>query len=498
MQSTSAGVVHFNPSLDPIVSVIIVATGAAPDLLGCLRALAVNTKDVPFEVIVVENGVEPSVSDDLSFGVRGVNIVRSGVNRGFAGGCNLGAHQARGVYLVLLNDDAEPEPGWLAPLVEAAETPGVGAVGGRVLLSDGTLQEAGSIIWKDGSSYGVGRDLPGDAVSLRFRRRVEYCSALNFLVRRDIWNELGGLDEGYFPAYYEDVDFCLRIAERGNIVLYEPRSVVRHFESRSSTQRYKEYLCLTHRRKLLERWPKVFEGPTHAEPIDGDSVEEAIHLAMGSPPRVLVIDDRMPDSRLGSGYSRMFDVVQEISAAGYRVSVFPTIGIVDDPDVLGALGVGVVTEPLNEHLSRRSARYEVVIISRPHNFERYGSMVRELQPQAHLCYDAEALFHRRLEAQAELASEGAAREALFSAADEARTVEAEMARSVDTIVCVSADEAAALRRARRKRAARGRAMAQRTGADAGRVRRPLGRVPGGGLAGWAGIAERRRTCMVRT
>ena len=445
MQLTSSGVVQFDPSRDPVVSVIIVATGAAPDLLGCLRALAVNTKDVPFEVIVVENGVDPSVSDNLAFGVSGVKIIRSGVNRGFAGGCNLGARQARGVYLVLLNDDAEPEPGWLAPLVEAAETPGVGAVGGRVLLSDGTLQEAGSIIWKDGSSYGVGRDLPGDAVSLRFRRRVEYCSALNFLVRRDMWNELGGLDEGYFPAYYEDVDFCLKIAERGSIVLYEPRSVVRHFESRSSTQRYKEYLCLTHRRKLLERWSNVFEGSTHAEPIDGDSVEEAIHLAMGSPPRVLLIDDRMPDSRLGSGYSRMFDVVREIAGAGYRVSVFPTIGIVDDPDVLGALGVGVVTEPLAEHLSRRSARYEVVIISRPHNFERYGSIVRDLQPQAHLCYDAEALFHRRLEAQAELATESAAREALCNAADEARTVEAEMARSVDTIVCVSTDEAAALR-----------------------------------------------------
>jgi len=125
----------------------------------------------------------------------------------------------------------------------------------------------------------------------------------------------------------------------------------------------------------------VFEGQTHAEPIDADSVEEAIHLAMGSPPRVLVIDDRLPDSRLGSGYSRMFDVVREISTAGYRVSVFPTIGIVGDPDVLGAFGVGVVTEPLAEHLRRRSARYEVVIISRPHNYERYGSMVANCNPR---------------------------------------------------------------------------------------------------------------------
>ena len=445
MQSTSGGVVEFSPPPDPLVSVIIVATGAAPDLLGCLRALAANTKDVPFEVIVVENGLAPGVSNDLAFGTRGVTIVRSGVNRGFAGGCNLGARKALGTYLVLLNDDAEPQPGWLPPLIEAGEVPGVGAVGGRVLLSDGTLQEAGSIIWHDGGSFGVGRDLPGDAVSLRFRRRVEYCSALSLLVRRETFNELGGLDEGYFPAYYEDVDFCLKIAQRGEVVLYEPRSVVRHFESRSSTQRFKEFLCLTHRTRLMERWPEVFEGPTHAVPIDDDSVEEAIHLAMGSPPRVLVIDDRLPDLRLGSGYSRMFDVVRDISTAGYRVSVSPTAADDGDVDALGALGVGVVTAPLAEHLRRRTVRYEAVIVSRPHNFKRYGWMVRELQPDAHLCYDAEALFYRRLEAQAELAGSEAAREALCSAADDSRTIEAEIARAVDTIVCVSSDEAAALR-----------------------------------------------------
>ena len=116
-----------------------------------------------------------------------------------------------------------------------------------------------------------------------------------------------------------------------------------------------------------------------------------------------------------------------------------------DVDALGALGVGVVTEPLAEHLRRRTVRYEAVIVSRPHNFKRYGWMVRELQPDAHLCYDAEALFYRRLEAQAELAGSEAAREALCSAADDSRTIEAEIARAVDTIVCVSSDEAAALR-----------------------------------------------------
>ncbi len=445
MQPSSGAVVQFSPPRDPVVSVIVVATGAAPYLMGCLRALAANTQDVPFEVIVVENGLEPSTSDHLAFAASGVTIVRSGVNRGFAGGCNLGARAAKGAFLALLNDDAEPQPGWLGPLLEAAGSPRVDAVGGRVLHADGTLQEAGSILWDDGSTSGVGRGVPGDTISLRFRRRVDYCSALSFLVRRDTWKELGGLDESYFPAYCEDVDLCLRIAERGGVVLYEPRSVVRHFESRSSTQRFKEYLCLTHRRKLVERWRDVLESRTPQASTDPDAIEGAIQLAMGSPPRVLVIDDRVPDSRLGSGYSRMFEVVRDISTSGYRVSVFPTVPADVDPDVLGALGVGVVTEPLEEHLRRRTVRYEAVLISRPHNYSRFASLVRQLQPTARLCYDAEALFHRRLDAQAQLLGPGPARDALCIAARESRKVEAEIARTLDTLVCVSADEAAALR-----------------------------------------------------
>jgi len=133
---------------------------------------------------------------------------------------------------------------------------------------------------------------------------------------------------------------------------------------------------------------------------------------MGSPPRVLVIDDRLPDSRLGSGYSRMFDVVREISTAGYRVSVFPTIGIVGDPDVLGAFGVGVVTEPLAEHLRRRSARYEVVYhlasaqlralrVNGPRTATRGAPLLRRGGP-----------VPSRLEAQAQLAGTDVAREAV--------------------------------------------------------------------------------------
>jgi len=445
VQSLSGGVAHFSTPQDPIVSVIIVTTGEAPYLLGCLRALAANTQDVPFEVIVVANGLEASALDRLSFGATGVNVVRSLVNRGFAGGCNLGVRAARGVYLALLNDDAEPQPGWLTPLIETAAIPGVGGVGGRVLHADGTLQEAGSVIWSDGSTIGVGRDLPGDTVSLRFRRRVDYCGLLAFVTRRETWNELQGLDESYFPAYYEDVDFCLKIAELGGIVLYEPRAVVRHFESKSTTQRFKDYLLVTHRETLAERWGDVLEQRTPPAPTDEDAIEEAVHLAMGSPSRVLVIDDRIPDTRLGSGYARMFDVVRDMTMAGYRVTVFPTLPVEGDPDALGALGVGIVTEPLAKHLARRTVRYQAVVISRPHNFARFAETVRELQPGARLCYDAEALFHRRLEVQAQVVGPGSARDALRIAADESRSIEAEIARTADALVCVSTDEASVLR-----------------------------------------------------
>jgi GT2 family glycosyltransferase len=158
------------------------------------------------------NGAAPEVEAFVHMKAGGVRLAHSRVNLGFAGGNNRAAECARGEYLVLLNDDTLVEPGWLDWLVSAADAnPRAGAVGSCVLFSDGRIQEAGSLIWSDGSTMPVARGVESESLDWHFARPVDYASACSLLVRRNTWEAVGGLDEGYYPAYYEDVDLCLAI-----------------------------------------------------------------------------------------------------------------------------------------------------------------------------------------------------------------------------------------------------------------------------------------------
>jgi len=218
----------------PDVSIVIPVLRRT-DLAGpCLDSLSRLTTPPTFEVIVVANGSPDTAIAELSRR-DDIVLVTSGVNLGFAGGCNWGARFARGRHLVLLNDDTEVEDGWLRALVQLVETdPGIGAVGSRILGFDGTLQEAGSVLWRDGGTYQVGRGLPPGTGLHTSVRAVDYSSACGLLVRMSAWREVGGFDDAYFPAYHEDVDLCLALRAAGYGVLYSPDARLRHHQGASA------------------------------------------------------------------------------------------------------------------------------------------------------------------------------------------------------------------------------------------------------------------------
>src|SRR5262249_1916395 len=148
---------------------------------------------------------------------------------------NQAAREARGEYLLLLNNDAQLLPGSLAAAIATLESGvDIGAVGARIILLDGMLQEAGSIIWRDGSCLGYGRGDDPFAPMYMFRRDVDYCSGAFLLTPRRVWEQLGGFDEQFKPAYYDETDYCVRLWERGLRVVYEPNAAVLHYEFASS------------------------------------------------------------------------------------------------------------------------------------------------------------------------------------------------------------------------------------------------------------------------
>jgi GT2 family glycosyltransferase len=219
---------------EPRVSIVIVLFNQAELTLHCLRSLALEA-GLEAEVVIVDNNSTDRTGALLDR-LDGARVIRAPENLHFLRGVNRAAQDARGTYLLLLNNDTRVEPGAIAAAAARLDAePSLGAVGGPIVMLDGTLQEAGCIIWNDGHTQGYGRGRhPGDW-EFKFRRDVDYCSGAFLMVRRDLFERLGGLDTTYAPAYFEETDLCMRIREVGFRVGYEPAAGIVHFEYGSAT-----------------------------------------------------------------------------------------------------------------------------------------------------------------------------------------------------------------------------------------------------------------------
>jgi O-antigen biosynthesis protein len=425
---------------------IVIPTLGGELILGCLESLRRNISPaIAYEVVVVANGPSAAhlaTASECSSPV--VRVVTSAANLGFGGGCNRGAAHSSGELLVLLNDDIEVLPGWLEALVETADRhPDAGAVGSVILFPDGAIQEAGSIAWRDGSTLSVGRGDSVEANPYNFRRAVDYCSACSLLVRREAWEALGGFDPRYFPAYYEDIDLCFGLARAGWRTLLQPRSRVVHHESASSTTPRKLFLMLRHRETFRRKWARELADCEPAVPTDPRAVARAVEKRRGTR-RLLLIDDRPPQRGSGSGFSVLLDAIEALRETGVAITVAVSDRIDGDLSELSDLGVHVKRQPPEAVLSDLEGLFDRVLISRPHNFARYGPLVRRHQPQASLAYLTEALFYRRMQRHLDFLSDPAARERQVAEMLESRQLERAIPLEADEIICVSDEEAAIL------------------------------------------------------
>ena len=218
----------------PKASVIILAWNGMGYLEASLNAVLAQDYD-DFEVVVVDNGSTDGSPDFVARRYPQVHLIRSETNLGFSAGNNLGMQHASGEILVLLNQDTVVQQGWLAALVAAFERrPDAGIVGSKILEPDGqTLQHAGGHIERPlvlGQHYGHGELDEGQYDE---PCQVEYVTGAAMALRRDLLSKIGNLDEGFYPGYFEDVDFCLRARAAGCSIWFEPQAVLHHHESAS-------------------------------------------------------------------------------------------------------------------------------------------------------------------------------------------------------------------------------------------------------------------------
>ncbi|ADI85775.2 glycosyltransferase [Geobacter sulfurreducens] len=235
----------------PQVSIIIPLYNKVEYTKQCLEALALNTdQSLGYEVILVDNASSDGTAEYLRTLSGDVTIVTNLKNLGFAKACNQGGRIARGRYLVFLNNDTIPHPGWLNGLIKGAEQDGADIVGARLLYPNGRVQHAGVAFNEQSIGYHIFNGFPADAPAVNRKRFMQCVTAACMLVKQELFAELGGFDEGYVNGF-EDVDFCLRAGERGRRILYTPESVLIHFEETSEGRKDHDTPNI---RRFLARW----------------------------------------------------------------------------------------------------------------------------------------------------------------------------------------------------------------------------------------------------
>jgi GT2 family glycosyltransferase len=220
----------------PLVSIIIPAWNGKNYIEDCL--ISVFSQDYSdFEVIVVDNASNDSTPDRVAEHFPSVKLIRNEHNLGYAGGCNVGLKVARGDVLVLLNQDTIVAPEWLGTLCIALSDRRVGIAGCRIFYPDGeTIQHAGGWIeWPVGAAHHYGQGEP-DSEAWNIARKVEYVTGAAMAIKREVLETVGFLDEEFWPAYFEDADFCVRVREAGYEVWYIPSATLTHVETGSLTE----------------------------------------------------------------------------------------------------------------------------------------------------------------------------------------------------------------------------------------------------------------------
>jgi GT2 family glycosyltransferase len=438
---------YFERSDAPEVSIIIPVHNKFSTTYDCLDSIVRTPPDRSYEIVIADDCSDDETLLAALVFAGNVRIVRNVSNLGFVRTCNAGAALARGRYLFFLNNDTLVKPGWLDELVLTFEqVPNVGIAGSKLLFPDGKLQEAGGIIWRLGDGWNWGRGRDPNEPGFSFLRDADWVSGAALMIERPLFDRLGGFDEYYAPAYYEDTDLAFRVRALGKRVVVQPASEIVHLEGVSagtdtSGPGMKRFQVVNHA-KFYRRWKDTLI--THR--LNGQQPEQEAERLVRQ--RAYFIDDTVPTPDQDAGSNAAVEHMRVLLAMGYKVTFLPADNMARiDPYTaqLQKLGIECPVHPyywsVEEVFRKAMHKPDLVYLHRYSNASKYATMVRRYFPDCRVVYNVADLHFLRMERQAEIdPSAMSAAQAAVQRRDETAVM-----CNVDSVIVHSPVEAALLR-----------------------------------------------------
>ena len=393
---------------NPLVSVLIPVYNQIDYTLKCLVSIKQHPPGVAIEIVVADDCSTDATSDVLAR-IDGITVVSHQENLGFLRSCNRAVDSCRGEFIFLLNNDTTVHSGWLDKLVETFSVhPDAGLVGSKLVYPDGTLQEAGGIVWKDASGWNYGRNGDPDAPEFNYFKEVDYVSGAAIMFPRQLFLALGKFDENLAPAYYEDTDFAFSVRANGKKVYFQPASVITHFEGKSHGTDENSGIKqnqLINQGKFRKKWAEVLDEQ-HFD--NAQQLIQARERSFGKT-TVLVIDHYVPHFDKDAGSRSTYQYLQLLVQSGFNVKFLGDNFFKHEPytSVLQDMGIEVLHGTYYgrnwEKWLRGHAGYvDVVYMMRPHIAGRYVDVVNTLKPRPRTIYFGHDLHYLRLQRQFEL------------------------------------------------------------------------------------------------
>ena len=422
----------------PMTSIVIPVYNNIDYTRHCIYSIYKNRGVSPFEIIVVDDCSSKDDYTELLKDFPEVRLLRNEKNSGFLLTANKGGENARGEYVLFLNNDTEVTPGWLDELTTALyHHPEAGMIGSQLIhLSTGLLQESGNLICKNGDMMPLGRGVDPNHPNYTYFREVDFCSAASIILRKKVFDEMKGFDTIYVPAYFEDPDLGLRMQKAGYKNYVCPLSRVLHKEMASYGDTLNDK-CEKNRQTFLNRWSEYLKEHSLYE-----SRDEGSTTFKWEKERILYIDAETPMADRGSGGMDSIFFMEYMLKRGYHVCFHGEYTPGYDPkytSILCRMGVECIYLPYRkiwEYLPENGWTFSHIFVCRIYQARCFDHLLKKYCPQATYIFDTVDVHFVREKLEADLRNDPE----LQKLAADTKKFELAAAEAADATIVISSDE----------------------------------------------------------